>query len=92
LHRRAACGNIEAQVSLGAVTEGGKVLTGGKQPPGMGGTYYEPTIIDCPRQDLTIVDTELFGPVLSVLRFKTKRRPCGWPTTPARLAAGVFTR
>ena len=50
----------------------GEVLTGGKRPEGMDGLFFEPTIIACPRQDLRIVDTELFGPVLCVQRFKTE--------------------
>ena len=76
-----------------AITEGGRILCGGKQPEGMGGTYYEPTIIDCPRQDLRIVDTELFGPVLSVIRFKTEAEVVELANdTVHGLAAGVFTR
>ena len=84
--------NIEKNVAL-AVAEGGRVLTGGKQSEGLGGTYYEPTIIDCPRQDMTIVDTELFGPVLSVLRFKTEDEVLGLANASVHgLASGVFTR
>ena len=83
---------IEREVAH-AQTEGGRVLCGGKQPKGMGGTYYEPTIIDCPRQDLRIVDTELFGPVLSVLRFRTEAEVVELANdTQHGLAAGVFTR
>jgi acyl-CoA reductase-like NAD-dependent aldehyde dehydrogenase len=81
---------IEAQVAL-AVTEGGRVLTGGRQPS-LGGTYYEPTIVDCPSPDLTIVDTELFGPVLSVLRFKDEAEAVALANRSQHgLAAGVFT-
>ena len=83
--------HIQKQVAL-AQAEGGTVLVGGKQPPGMGGTYYEPTIIDCPRPDLTIVDTELFGPVLSVLRFKTEAEAIQLANASVHgLAAGIFT-
>ncbi|MGI9351011.1 MAG: aldehyde dehydrogenase [Rhizobiaceae bacterium] len=83
--------NIEQQVSL-AREEGGEVLTGGKRPE-LEGLYYEPTIIECPRQDLTIVDTELFGPVLSVQRFKTEEEVISLANdTKHGLAAGVFTR
>jgi aldehyde dehydrogenase (NAD+) len=83
---------IEREVAH-AQTEGGRVLCGGKQPDGLGGTYYEPTIIECPRQDLRIVDTELFGPVLSVLRFKTEAEAIALANdTKHGLAAGVFTR
>lgn len=83
--------HIERQVAL-AQEEGGTVLVGGRQPPGMGGTYYEPTIIDCPNPDLTIVDTELFGPVLSVLRFKTEAEAIALANASVHgLAAGIFT-
>lgn len=82
--------HIESQVSL-AQNEGGQILTGGKRPD-MDGLYYEPTIIDCPRQDLTIVDTELFGPVLSVQRFKTEEEVIALANdTKHGLAAGIFT-
>lgn len=76
-----------------AQSEGGKVLTGGKQPEGMAGLYYEPTIIECPRQDLRIVDTELFGPVLCVQRFRTEEEVLALANdTEHGLAAGIFTQ
>ncbi len=76
-----------------AQEEGGKVLVGGKQPDGMAGLFYEPTIIECPRQDLRIVDTELFGPVLSVQRFRTEEEVLALANdTEHGLAAGIFTR
>ena len=84
--------NIEAQVAL-AIDEGATVLTGGDRPAGLSGLYYRPTIIECPRQDLTIVDTELFGPVLSVQRFRTEEDAIALANdTRHGLAAGVFTR
>ena len=84
--------NIQREVAH-AQTEGARILCGGKQPDGLGGTYYEPTIVDCPRQDLRIVDTELFGPVLSVLRFKTEAEVIALANdTQHGLAAGIFTR
>jgi acyl-CoA reductase-like NAD-dependent aldehyde dehydrogenase len=83
--------HIETQVAL-AREQGGKVLTGGRQPPGLGLTYYEPTIIDCPSPDLSIVDTELFGPVLSVLRFRTEEEAIALGNQSVHgLAAGIFT-
>ena len=57
--------NIEKEVSH-AIEEGGQVLHGGKRPSNMDGLFYEPTIISCNNQNMKIVDTELFGPVLSV--------------------------
>jgi (Z)-2-((N-methylformamido)methylene)-5-hydroxybutyrolactone dehydrogenase len=84
--------HIEREVAH-AVSQGAKVLCGGKRPKGMGGTYYEPTILDCPRQDLRIIDTELFGPVLSVQRFRTEDEVIALANdTKHGLAAGIFTR
>ena len=83
--------HIKAHVALSKV-EGGKILCGGKQPI-LGGLYYEPTIIDCPNQNMTIVDTELFGPVLSVQRFKTDAEALFLANDNKHgLAAGIFTR
>lgn len=84
--------HIEREVAH-AVSEGGTILHGGKRPEGLAGNFYEPTIIDCPRQDLRIVDTELFGPVLAVVRFKTEEEVIGLANdTKHGLAAGIFTR
>ena len=82
---------IEREVAF-AVSEGGRLLCGGKRPD-RAGLYYEPTVIECPRQDLRIMDTELFGPVLAVLRFKTEAEVVALANdSQYGLAAGVFTR
>jgi len=82
---------IEREVAR-AVEEGGRVLCGGKRAEA-GEMYFEPTIIDCPSPDLHIVDTELFGPVLSVLRFRTEDEALRLANdTEHGLAAGIFTR
>lgn len=84
---------IEQEVAF-AQQQGGKLLTGGRRPPGLNrGWFYEPTIIDCHDQKMRIVDTELFGPVLSVLRFKEEDEVVRLANdTRHGLAAGVFTR
>ncbi|MEO0328328.1 MAG: aldehyde dehydrogenase [Pseudomonadota bacterium] len=83
--------HIKEQVAL-ALEEGGTVLTGGREPE-IGGLYFQPTIIECPHQDMTIVDTELFGPVLAVQRFKTEDEVVELANdTRHGLAAGIFTR
>ena len=84
--------NIQAEVEY-AEQKGAKILTGGKQPEGKEGLFYQPTIIECPNQDLRIVDTELFGPVLCVQRFKTEEEVLSLANdTEHGLAAGVFTQ
>ena len=83
--------HIETQVAI-AAQEGGRILCGGKRIPGPG-LFFEPTIIECPRQDMTIVDTELFGPVLAVQRFTTEAEAIELANdTKHGLAAGLFTR
>ena len=84
--------NIEIEVE-NAKQEGARVLIGGKQPEGTSGLFYEPTIIECPNQGLKIVDTELFGPVLCVQRFKTEDEVLSLANdTEHGLAAGIFTQ
>lgn len=76
-----------------AISEGGDVLCGGRQREDLSGNYYEPTILACPAQDLRIVDTELFGPVLCVLRFRDEEEAIHMANnTRHGLAAGIFTR
>ena len=83
---------IEREVAH-AQTEGGRLLCGGKRVAGVAGRFYEPTIVECPGPQLRIVDTELFGPVLSVLRFTDEPAAVRLAnTTEHGLAAGIFTR
>ncbi len=83
--------HVTRQVAL-AIEEGGTLLCGGEaaEPDGH---YFQPTIIDCPRQNLTLVDTEIFGPVLAVQRFKTEAEALALANDSKHgLAAGLFTR
>ena len=82
--------NIEHAVA-GAVAAGGRVLAGGVRVSGAG-FYYPPTIIEA-RQDMDIVARELFGPVLTVVRFRDETEALALANDSAYgLAAGVFTR
>ncbi len=83
---------IEREVAR-ALAEGGRLLCGGRRVAGLAGRFYHPTIIECPSPDLHIVDTEMFGPVLSVLRFTDEADAVRLANqTEHGLAAGVFTR
>ena len=83
---------VETQVAL-AQEQGGTVLCGGKRPAGHEGLFYEPTIVDCPNSSLDIVDTELFGPVVAAMRFRTEDEAVALANdTKHGLAAGIFTR
>jgi aldehyde dehydrogenase (NAD+)/betaine-aldehyde dehydrogenase len=84
---------IEAAVA--ATVEGGaELLHGGRRPPGRTqGWYYEPTVLACPTQGLPTVEQEMFGPVLSVLRFHDEEAGVALANdTRYGLAAGLFTR
>ncbi|KGT86068.1 aldehyde dehydrogenase [Enterobacter cancerogenus] len=65
----AALERVEQKVAK-AVSEGGKVVLGGKRA-GDKGFYFEPTIITGVRQEMEIMREEIFGPVLPVMTFKT---------------------
>lgn len=59
-----------------AVKEGADVLVGGKatKPEGFeNGFWYEPTIIGNVTQDMEIVQEEIFGPVVTVMKFKDEK-------------------
>lgn len=56
-----------------AVSAGAEVCLGGgtMTVPGVGGQFYEPTVIRGVTPDMAIAREEVFGPVLTVLTFKT---------------------
>jgi acyl-CoA reductase-like NAD-dependent aldehyde dehydrogenase len=61
---------VEAHVAA-AMAEGAKVAAGGGRPVGMeAGFYFEPTILTDVGADSQIAQEEVFGPVLSVLRYR----------------------
>ncbi len=56
----------------GGIAEGARLRCGGRRPddPGLDdGCYYLPTILDDCRSDMSVVQEESFGPVLTVERF-----------------------
>ena len=84
--------HIETQVGR-AVEQGGRILAGGRRVDGMDGLFFQPTIIECPDPSMEIVDTELFGPVLAVLRFSDEDDVIAQANRSVHgLAAGLFTR
>jgi acyl-CoA reductase-like NAD-dependent aldehyde dehydrogenase len=60
---------VEAHVA-GALDDGAKLAVGGRRPDGLdAGFYFEPTILTDIDADSRIAQEEVFGPVLTVLRY-----------------------
>ncbi|KAF1854310.1 hypothetical protein Lal_00013158 [Lupinus albus] len=55
-----------------AVSKGGKVLCGGKQPQNLKGYFFEPTIISGMTSDMLTTQEEIFGPILGLYKFETE--------------------
>jgi (Z)-2-((N-methylformamido)methylene)-5-hydroxybutyrolactone dehydrogenase len=77
-----------------SLDKGARLLCGGKIPEAAGGGfYYSPTIVECRDQEFPIVREELFGPVLSVLKFRTDEEAIALADdSQYAFAGGVFTR
>ena len=61
---------VDKMVQIG-IEEGAKVLIGGRRNPNLKGYFYEPTILEAHDNKMRVVQEEIFGPVLVVLRFNS---------------------
>ena len=78
---------VEQTVDM-AVSEGAKILTGGKRE----GAFYEATVIDNVKPDMDLVVNETFGPVAPIIRVKSLDEAIDVANdTEYGLQAGVFT-
>jgi len=72
--------------------EGARLVAGGSRAPGKG-YFVRPTIFDDVQNGMTIAREEIFGPVLSVLRFRDLDEVVRAANdTPYGLAAAVWTK
>lgn len=55
-----------------AVKKGGKLVLGGKKHS-LGGNFFEPTVLTNVQRDMLVCQEETFGPVASIIRFKTEQ-------------------
>ena len=63
---------VMSYIEAGA-KEGARTVTGGRRSrTESGGFYVEPTVFDGVENGMTIAREEIFGPVMSVIRFKTE--------------------
>ena len=84
--------NIQEKIQQ-TIEQGGKIITGGKKVRSFkNGYYFEPTIIECINHNLPVAENELFGPVLSVMKFKNEDQAIQLMNDNSfGLAAGIFT-
>lgn len=83
---------IEHYVETG-IKEGATLLTGGERYKGAGdGNFFTPTVFGDVTNDMTIAREEIFGPVLSIIKFKDEADVLEKANdTIYGLAAGVWT-
>ena len=83
---------VAGYVDLGR-SEGARVLTGGRASDGgLGGYFYEPTILVDVHNDMRVVREEIFGPVVAIMPFDTEDEVVRLANdTDYGLAAGVWT-
>lgn len=76
-----------------ALDKGAAIVFGGKQPEGLEGAYYEPTVLTDINYDMKVWKEEVFGPVLPVVTFKTEEEAIRLANdTIYGLGAFVFTQ
>ncbi|WP_435948135.1 aldehyde dehydrogenase [Dryocola sp. BD586] len=87
----AALQRVEQKVAK-AVSEGARVLTGGKKPDGKG-YFYPPTLLVDVRQEMAIMHDETFGPVLPVTTFDTLEQAVAMANdSDYGLTSSIYTR
>ena len=86
---------VEAMVE-GAVREGASVLLGGGRPQGEGfekGYWFEPTVLTGTTNEMEIVQSEVFGPVLPIQAFDDFEEAVSLANdSPYGLTAYLFTK
>jgi aldehyde dehydrogenase (NAD+) len=83
---------VAGYVDLGR-SEGARVLTGGRPTDGgLGGFFYEPTVLVDVDNSMRVVREEIFGPVAAIMPFDTEEEVVRLANdTEYGLAAGVWT-
>ena len=84
---------IEKNIKL-TLDQGGKLRCGGKRH-GMSnkGYYFPPTVIECENHNLPVAENELFGPILSVMKFNNEEEVISkMNDNQYGLSSGIYTK
>ena len=83
---------IEKNIKL-TIEQGGKIRCGGKRHSfSNDGYYFPPTIIECENHSLPAAENELFGPILSVMKFENEKEVINMMNdNQYGLSSGVYT-
>ena len=84
---------IEKNIKL-TIDQGGKLRCGGKRHNMSNkGYYFPPTVIECENHNLPTSENELFGPILSVMKFNTEEEVIDkMNDNKYGLSSGIYTK
>ncbi len=84
--------DVETAVSL-AMEQGARCITGGRRHPTLSGHFYEPTILVDVKQEMEIVQLEVFGPIVTIIPFDSDEEALALAADcPFALNASIWTR
>jgi len=81
-----------------ARAQGASIVFGGERPNDLshelsGGSYFSPTLVDCPDDKTETLKVEMFGPVMSIVAFDTEEEAIAMANDSVfGLGSGVFTQ
>ena len=75
-----------------SIEQGGEIIFGGKKIEGEG-NYFEPTLIHCPTHNIETLKVEMFGPVISFIKFEKEEQAIEIANdSKYALGSGLFTK
>lgn len=73
-----------------AISKGAKLVTGGEPMKDLGELFYQPTVLVNIKENMKVYQEEVFGPVLSVIKFRTEEECLEIANNTERGLAGYF--
>ena len=82
------------QTLVTAQSQGATIAFGGDRPEGLiDGNYFNPTLVECPNDQIETLKVEMFGPVMSIVPFDTEEEVIVMANDSVfGLGSGVFTQ